>query len=314
MSYIPRATGYPDYNSNSPAPSGFIPQLYEGKVIERLYEEQLITKITTTEYSGKIKGQGDSVVIAKAPPVDIVDYTIGQDLTPTQPTEIAVILTVDQAKAFFITVDDIDAYESHLDMMNIFADEAAKSLADTIDKEFFSWLASATLSSDNQGVNAGAKSHLYNLGDSSTPLVINADNALQTILAAAAVLDEQNVPRQGRWIVIPAAWSYFLKDSDLKSVCITGDGKSPLRLSDRSVGMVDSMEVFVSNNLHFNSTEGTFTCPFGDSKAIGYVNQITKTTTGELEKQFANYIKGLSVFGYEILDPKRIGKCVVSFS
>ena len=312
--YIARASGYPDYNSNSAAPSGFIPQLYEGKVIERLYEEQLITKITTTEYSGQIKGQGDSVVIAKAPPVSIVDYTIGQDLTPTHPTEIAVILTVDQAKAFFITVDDIDAYESHLALMNIFADEAAKSMSDVIDAEFFTWTASANISNDNQGTTAGAKSHLYNLGDISTPLVIDENNALQTILSMAAVLDEANVPRQGRWAVIPAAWSYYLKDSDLKSVCITGDPKSPLRTPERSIGMIDSMEIYVSNNLHFETTGETFACPFGDLKSIAYVNQITKTTQGEMEKQFANYIKGLSVYGYEVLDNTRLGRCIVSFS
>jgi len=310
--YINRASGYPDYNSNSATPTGFIPQLYEGKVIERLYEEQLITRLTTTEYSGQIKGKGDSVVIAKAPPVDIVDYVIGQDLNPTHPTETAVIMTVDQAKAFFITVDDIDQYESHLDMMNIFADEAAKSMADVIDKEFFTWLASSDISADNQGLTAGAKSHAYNLGVTGTPLVINADNALQTILAAAAVLDEQNVPRNDRWIVIPAFWAYFLKDSDLKRANEMGDSKSVVRTSDKSVGMIDSMEVFVSNNLHVAT--GEFTVPFGDKKAIGYVNQITKTTMGSLEKQFANYIKGLSVFGYEVLDNKRHGKIICSTS
>jgi len=308
MAYIPRASGYPDYNSNSAAPSGFIPQLYEGKVIERLYEEQLITRLTTTEYSGQIKGKGDSVVIAK-PPVTIVDYTIGQDLTPTQPTEVAVIMTVDQAKAFFITVDDIDAYESHLDMMNIFADEAAKQMSDVIDKEFFSWLAGADIAAENQGTAAGAESGIYNLGESGSPVPISADNAVTTILSAAAVLDEQNVTRQGRWIVIPAAFAYHLKDNEfLRRADSTGDSKSIVRTSDRSIGMIDSMEVFVSNNLH--ATAGEFTVPFGDKKAIGYVNQITKTSMGELEKQFANYIKGLSVFGYEVLDNTRHGKII----
>jgi hypothetical protein len=43
------------------------------------------------------------------------------------------------------------------------------------------------------------------------------------------VLDEQNVPETGRFLLLPFWATNLLKQSDLKAVYLTGDGTTPLR-------------------------------------------------------------------------------------
>ena len=312
MAYIDRASGYPDFNSNAGNPTGFIPQLFESKFIERLYEQALVTDLGTTKYNGMIKNKGDSVVIPTKPVMQIDDYEIGTDLTEQVPRSDAVILTISEAKSFFAVVDDIDEYESIVDIMKVYAEAGAIDMATKIDTEVFTWLGDELLCDPkNTGTAAGAKSGSYNIGNSTTPVIVDSSNALQLVLMCNAVMDEQNIPRNSRWMTLPAAFAYNLKDSDLKSVCITGDSKSPLRMNDRAVGDIDGTRIYVSNNLRVDG--GTFFIPFGDQDTFAFCSQMTKTSFGELEKRFASYIKGLNVYGYELLDPKRLGVMVATF-
>jgi hypothetical protein len=312
MAYITRASGYSDFNSNASSASGFIPELYEGKFIETLYEEVLATTLLTTEYSGQISKKGDSVLIPTEPSVTINDYTIGVDLTAEHPTSTAKNLTITEAKAFMLDVDDVDEFESHVDIMAKYAEVAAKAMGKEVDTEVLQWLGNTcTVDSDNKGATAGEISSKYALGVTGTPVTITTSNALQKILDAAGVLDEQQVPREGRWIVIPSLWARYLKETDIAKSYLTGDSKSPLRSNARSVGNIDGMEIFVSNNVYTASSE--WWVPFGDKYGAAFASQINKTKMGEYEKRFASYIKGLNVYGYAVLDGTRLGQMCVDF-
>ena len=311
MAYISRAGGYPDYNSNGSPLTGFIPEIFSGLYIEKLFEKALFPEIATTRYEGEIKGGGDSIVIPTQPSVTINDYEIGTDMTSEHPTDTAVILTISGAKYWNVEVSDIDERLSHMDLMNMFSDVAAKAMTDKIDTIVMDYLPTSA-SSDNTGTTAGAVSGGYNLGTTGAPVTVSASNALELVLMANACLDEQNVEREGRYIVIPSAWSMYLKNSDVKSACIMGDGKSVLRKNARSVGNLDGMEVLVSNNVSHSGTS-YYQCPFGNRDSFAFVTALTKSDIIPSEKRFSQLLRGLNCYGFKTIREEGIGNVVVKF-
>jgi hypothetical protein len=70
---------------------------------------------------------------------------------------------------------------------------------------------SATANAANKGIAAGKISGTINLGATGTPLQVVARNPgagqveiVDLLVRLGQVLDEQNIPETGRWVVMPA--------------------------------------------------------------------------------------------------------------
>ena len=61
------------------------------------------------------------------------------------------------------------------------------------------------------------------MGATGSPVTIDANNAVNKIVDVNTVLDEQAIPSENRFIVVPAWFVGFLKKSDLKSANVTND-------------------------------------------------------------------------------------------
>ena len=70
---------------------------------------------------------------------------------------------------------------------------------------------------------------------------------IDLLVRLGQVLDEKNIPRDGRWVVIPAWLSAQIKMSELRDASLTGDGTSILR--NGRLGVVDRFTIYVSNLL-----------------------------------------------------------------
>ena len=89
-----------------------------------------------------------------------------------------------------------------------------------------------------------------NLGVTSTgPLNIVANSPgagdvtiLDAILRMGQVLDEQNIPEVGRWVVIPAWAATMIKQSELRQAYLSGDSVSMLR--NGRLGMIDRFTLY----------------------------------------------------------------------
>ena len=132
--------------------------------------------------------------------------------------------------------------------------------------------------------------------------------AVAPLLAAGQALDQQNVPRDGsRWAVINAAWGAALKQSDLKSVLITGDDKSPL--CNGFLGEIDGMKVYVSNNL-LNAVGATQSAPcsclVGHSSAVAFASQFQKPEMLPNPRTFGTLVRGLNVYGFKTTKPEAL--------
>lgn len=285
-----------------PAQSGtFIPTLWAGKWLEKFYASSVLTQIANTDYEGMISAQGDHVVIRQIPDIQIRDYVAGQNLVYERPDSPVVDLYIDKGKYFAPIVDDVIAVQSDLDQMDAWTTDSAEQMKIAVDRDVLGAIpVDAGIATRNKGLTAGLISQNVNLGVTGTPLQLTKSNVIDKLLDLGQVLDEQNVPETGRWVIMPAWAIAMLKKSDIKDSSLTGDGVSPIR--NGRVGMIDRFMLY-SSNLLPAVTDGSTRCFYiiaGHKVGFSFASQITKVETMRAESTFGDILRGLKVYGYKV--------------
>jgi len=238
----------------------------------------------------------------------INDYQIGGGLSYEKPTSDKVELHIDKAKYFAFEVNDVDAYQADIKLMDNWSDDAGQQMKIAIDTMILGDVY-ADVAAENAGAAAGKKSGSYNLGAAGAPVSVNKTNIMDVIVDCGSVLDEQNVPDDQRYIILPAWMNGMLKKSDLRDASAMGDNKSVFR--NGKVGELDRFSVYVSNNLSV-VTDGTTATKctnvlFGHKKALTFASQMTNMETLPNPQDFGKLIRGLNVLGYEMIDGNAAG-------
>lgn len=300
---------YPQYSGPQ---TNYITPVFSSKVLKKFYAATVLNEICATEYLGEIKNQGDTVVITTDPDVVIKPYKKGQDIELDYYESPSFELYIKYAKYFNFGMDDVDTKQAFIKRLDSWADNAAKRLKISVETELFAEYAAGNLTLDpdpaNIGATAGKKSGNINLGSPTGGVGITRANVLDYFVFINQVLDEQDVPDDGsRYVVIPAWMSSMLKLSDLKDASITGLGESIL-LNGR-LGRIDNITIYKSNLLPVIN-DGTRNCtfiPFGHKEGLAFVTQLSKVERYRPEKKFMDAIKGLQVYGFEIIYPQLVG-------
>tara|TARA_R100000789_G_scaffold31777_1_gene35169 strand:+ start:821 stop:1663 length:843 start_codon:yes stop_codon:yes gene_type:complete len=273
-----------------------------------LYARTCFAEIANTNYEGEIRGQGDTVEIRTTPSIVINDYEIGGGLSYEKPTSDKVELHIDKAKYFAFEVNDVDAYQADIKLMDNWSDDAGQQMKIAIDTQILGDVY-ADVAAENAGAAAGVKSGSYNLGEAGAPVAITKDNIMDVIVDCGSVLDEQNVPDDQRYIILPAWMNGMLKKSDLRDASAMGDNDSVFR--NGKVGQLDRFSVYVSNSMSVvtdaTTTRKATNVMFGHKKALTFASQMTNMETLPNPQDFGKLIRGLNVFGYEMIDQKAAG-------
>jgi hypothetical protein len=308
-------TSYENYSSSNTT-NNYIPVLFAKKLLRNFYANSCYQLISNTEYEGQIKQVGDSVIIRKAPVLTIGNYEVGGTISYEVPTSTAVELNIDTAKYWAYRIDDIDELESDLALMSEFSSAAASQLEVAIDTDVLAvWAAGSAAA--NKGATAGAESGMINLGtgvSASTSVAITggeSGTALDHIMSCNQVLDEQNVPDDGRWIVLPSWYITMLKTGVLRRADVTGDSQGVVRSG--VAGMIDKFTVIRSNNLPWDNTYKNSTIIFGNKEACTFAMQLTKTDTLQIQDSFGQYVRGLAVYGKGVVQPTAIGTTICHY-
>jgi hypothetical protein len=295
------SAGYTQYSGN------FIPEIWSGKLQVKFYKSTVLGEITNNDWEGEIKGQGDKVNIRTIPTITIRDYTKGMNLTNEVPTSTPLELTIDNGKYFSVVVDDVDAVQADVKLMDIFTNDASEQMKIAIDSDVLNG-SKAAAANANKGATAGALSGNLNLGTDASPRAASKTTVLDIILDMGQALDEQNVPETGRWLVIPAWMSAIIKGSELRQAYLTGDSVTPLR--NGKIGMIDRFTVYVSNNLPKTADNDSYVMG-GTSDAISFASQITNVETLRAQSTFGNIMRGLNVYGYKVVKPEALVNAIV---
>lgn len=291
----------------SPAYSGaaaggvFVPEIWSGKLIEKFYSATVLAAIANTDYEGEISDKGDKVKIRTKPTITIRDYQLDMSLLVDRPSSSTVELTIDYAKYFNLVLDDVMERQSDMNLLSMWSDDAAEQLKITIDTGVLA-LIDAGVAAANKGAAAGRVSQNINLGAAGTPVAVTPANVLDFIVDMGTVLDEQNIPETGRWLVLPPWLAGMVKKSDLRNASISGDGVSLVR--NGRLGMIDRFTLFASNLLP-TATEGSATATRifgGHPHGLTFASQITRVETLRSESTFGTLLRGLQVYGAKVLD------------
>jgi hypothetical protein len=301
---VESAAGHPSYSGT------FIPEVWSGKLVEKFYDATVFGAIANTDYEGEISDMGDKVIIRTTPTIEIRDYQKGGTLQIQRPESPNVTLNIDKAKYFNFIIDDVDRFQSDLKLMDDWSGDAGEQMKIVVDTGILGDIY-ADAHAANKGATAGRKSASFDLGATGAALIVTSANVIDIITRCSAVADEQNWPESGRWMVIPAWMRYLLVNSELKNASVTGDGKSSLR--NGRVGEIDRFEIFTSNNVA-SVSDGGFTCyhvVFGHKSGLTFASQMTQMESLKAESTFGTLVRGLNVYGYEVIKTESIGDLYV---
>jgi len=299
------AAGFRDIGSST---MDYIPEVWAGELLIKFYDNTVLGDITNTDYEGAITKQGDKVHIRTLPDITINTHRKGQTLDYEQPESTATSLDIDQGKSWSFVADRVDLAQTDIkDYVDKWTSDAAEQMKITIDTQILANVYS-NADSDNQGSTAGRKSGDINLGVSGSPLEVTAANVIDVITDCGTVLDEENVPQSGRFMVVPPWFLGMIKKSDLKDASLAGDSVSIAR--NGKVGMIDRFMLYSSNLLTTTADGGGETATniiFGTNHAITFASQLTENEVLPNPNGFGTLHRGLQVYGYKVVKAEALG-------
>lgn len=277
--------------------ASFIPEVWSARLLNNLNNELVYANILNRDYEGEITQYGDTVHINKIGKITSKKYTRNTDIDdPEDLSAEDTTLVIDQADYFNMSIDDVDAAQIRADLMDEAMVEASYSLSATADGYVAGILKAGTAKTG--------------LGDDSTPLQIDTpEKAYETLVDMKTALDKANVPKQGRWVVVPPEYEgYMLKDARFAY----NTQQSNTRLENGAVAKAAGFDIYISNNVPNESSKKYKI--IGSYKGSGtYADQILETKAYSPEKRFADALKGLHVYGAKVTRPECVAVATVNF-
>jgi len=337
-------------------PNGnFSPVIYSKKVQLAFRKKTTVADITNSDYFGEISAQGDTVRIIKEPEISVSPYARGTQITAQDLTDEDFSLTVDKANYFAFKTDDIEEKHSHVNFMDLATNRAAYRLADQYDQEVLGYLSGYKQSAVhdsadtvNDQVNgtkaittAGSDELLTSMkltkgsfgnittasaGNHSIPVAARLPGAtalpteyvspVMLINRMGRLLDQQNVDKAGRWLVIDPVMMEVLSDEDSRFMNADFGDSGALR-NGLVINNWNGFRVYLSNNLpqagggaatsgatNQNTDYGVIVA--GHDSAVATAEQINKTETYRDPDSFADIVRGMHLYGRKILRPEAI--------
>ena len=126
-------------------------------------------------------------------------------------------------------------------------------------------------------------------------------DALDLMARMARLLDDQNVPEEGRWFVAPPSFYEELSQSGSKLLSVDFNaGQGSIRNGLVSSGKLRGFDMYKSNNVPSVST-ATGQCLGGHISSTATANTILSTEVIRDPSSFGDIVRGLHVFGRKVL-------------
>ena len=340
------ATGYGNLPNGN-----FSPVIYSKKVQSAFRKTSICEDITNSDYFGEIANFGDTVRIIKEPEITVQEYSRGTQVQPQDLQDDDFTLVVDKANYFAFKIDDIEEAHSHINFESMASDRAGYRLKDQFDQEVLGYLSgfkqaaisgnpnTARVAADKSGTDpvdtAAADGLLDSMlldranfiagGTVTHSIALSAANAsanatpLGVLNRMARLLDQQNVDRDGRWVVVDPVFAEQLNDENSKLLNndFSSGSQDGLRNGKILSGMIRGFRIYSSNNLPSAGT-GPATVATGGSgtnfgvivaghdSAVATASQVEKVESYRDNDSFADIVRGMHLYGRKILRPEAL--------
>ena len=292
--------------------SFFLPKVYSKQVLNFFRKASVIEGITNTDYAGEIAAFGDSVRIIKEPEITVYQYERGQDVTATKLTDQEVTLVVDTANAFKFIVDDIETNMSHVNFRDVATSSAAYSLRDAFDQGVLASMFSGVSSSGpDHIIGADAAAGTGGVAETTASVdLLGSDgtgvDAIDLMARMARLLDDENIPEEGRWFVAPPSFYEELSQSGSKLLSVDFNaGQGSIRNGLVSSGKLRGFDMYKSNNIAATSTASGKVMA-GHMSSTATAQTITSTEVLRDPDSFGDIVRGLHVYGAKVLRPEAL--------
>mgnify|MGYP002520794651 CR=1 FL=1 len=282
----------------------FIPTLWSARILAALEKELVYSKFFNRDYEGEIQSAGDTVKIGLVGAPTVKAYSKGAAID--DPEDVSVTessLAIDQADYFNIAVEDVDAAQSAINLLESATSQTGYGFSDKTDQYLGSLLAG----------KAGAT-----IGTKAAPTAITAANAYNILVQLKTALDKANCPKTNRVVAVPPEFEGFML-LDPRFVQVGVDA-SDERLTEGTVYKAAGFQILVTNNAPQEEVTGekeaktlVFDIIAGCDQSGTYADQILKTEAYRPEKSFKDAVKGLHVYGAAVTRPTCVVSAKVSF-
>lgn len=258
----------------------FIPEVWAARLLEHYNRNLVFGSLVNRNYEGEIAQFGDTVHINSLEDVTVKDYTPNTEIDdPEQLTTTDQVLVIDHGKYYNFYVDDVDKVQARGDLMDAAMRSAARLIAEDTEEFIFGKMTEAA------GITDGLTGK------------VDKDTVYAAIIAIKTAMDNANVPREGRWLVVPPVVEGLLLQNNL--VVSTNGQTTTNDLTGGKVGRVAGFDVRVSTLL-------TDKMVASNNESTTFANQLTETIAYKPEKRFADAIKGLNLSGAKVTRPDAV--------
>lgn len=275
--------------------TNFIPEVWSAAILEALRAKLVFPSLCNRDYEGDIREAGDTVHITGYNDVTVHKYTRGQAITVDDVTDKeAAVLKIDQSDYFAFKVNDLDKTQAKADLTGKFTNSAAYNMMKNVEN-YISNLMDAAVSTPAKTVAVGTPADAY-----------------LAVVEAGRKLDVQNVPDEGRWLVVsPDFYALLLQDSRF----IEGTEAGHNTLLNGVVGQVRGFTVVKSNNVPRKSASpDTQSILAGTNAAVTFAQQVSKVEAMRMQTDFADMVRGLDLYGAKVIRPECLTKITLNLS
>lgn len=277
------------------------PVIYSADYLEFFRTISVVEEITNTDYTGEIKDKGSSVKIMKEPLITVRPYERGTKIVPQDLLDEDITMVCDQANYTSFVVDDIEELFAHNAWASKATSSAAYALKNDYDQNVLTYMAGLGTNTTalGTGTDAAPVTIGFNSGDTFTPL--------NYLARMARILDENDVPEEGRFVTANPIFYELLgnEDSKLIEVQVTGDRESLLRSRKIGARSIHGFTMLKSNNLTASASAHKRIL-FGHVSATATAKALTKDEVIRSAEFFGDMYRGLLVFGRKLLRPEAL--------
>jgi N4-gp56 family major capsid protein len=251
-------------------------------------------QIVNHDYEGEIQQAGDTVHISGMGPVTVGDYA--GTVTYQDVNDTGTVLTIDQQKYFGVNVKDVDKAQSLNGGAAVaqIMQNAAYGLSDVADQ---------FVAAKYTEISAG------NILPAVTDFTTDKGTAYDTLVDLGVLLDEVDVPSEGRYAVVPP-WYHGILRKDPNFINAEKSG-STAPLLNGQVGEAAGFAILKSNNVPQPSAGTTYVVQVGTPMAISFANQLVENEALRHPTAFTDQLRGLHVYGGKLVYPDGLA-CVTA--
>ena len=140
-----------------------------------------------------------------------------------------------------------------------------------------------------------------------SPVSLTADNVLNYILKVKTILDENEVPDEGRWLVLPPVIANLVPEG--KNIALSVPAVYEELTKKGFVTEIAGFKVFSSPRVHGDNTNG-YHCLAGTNDWLTFADKVLEAGIEEdLIGNFGSAFKDLYVYGAKVADERRKFAC-----